>query len=109
MTLRIGCIYIFRKLNRNLIPMYFNASSPAETYHHFPFFKIFISCSSGGISGGSMNPARSFGPAVMRNSWEDHYVYWVGPIAGSVFSTIMYGLFLASPNRLWIPVYEPVN
>ena len=56
-----------------------------------------------------MNPARSFGPAVMRNSWEDHYVYWVGPIAGSLFSTIMYGLFLASPNRLWLPVYEPVN
>ena len=64
---------------------------------------------SGGISGASMNPARSFGPAVVRNYWEYHYVYWVGPILGSMFSTLMYGLFLASPNRLWLPLYEPVN
>ena len=56
-----------------------------------------------------MNPARSFGPAVVRNFWKNHYVYWVGPILGSLFSTLMYGLFLASPNKLWLPIYEPVH
>ncbi|XP_028393977.1 aquaporin-8-like isoform X2 [Dendronephthya gigantea] len=63
----------------------------------------------GNISGASMNPARSFGPALVRNSWKNHYVYWVGPIIGSLFSTLMYGLFLASPNKLWLPIHEPVN
>ena len=73
-----------------------------------------------------MNPARSFASTVVRcssknlfldvlgataerSSWKYHYVYWVGPILGSLFSTLMYGLFLASPNRLWLPICEPVN
>ncbi|XP_046851394.1 aquaporin-8-like [Xenia sp. Carnegie-2017] len=54
------------------------------------------------ITGGSMNPVRSFGAAVVKNSWKHHYVYWVGPFLGGMLSTLMYGFVLASPNQLWL-------
>ncbi|XP_020351317.1 aquaporin-8 [Oncorhynchus kisutch] len=40
----------------------------------------------GSVSGGCMNPARAFGPAVMANYWEYHWIYWVGPVAGALIT-----------------------
>ena len=39
---------------------------------------------AGGISGASMNPARSFGPGAIAWFWAHHWIYWVGPILGAV-------------------------
>lgn len=36
------------------------------------------------LTGAALNPARAFGPAVATGQWSQHYVYWVGPVAGAV-------------------------
>ncbi|KAL0106383.1 hypothetical protein PUN28_016245 [Cardiocondyla obscurior] len=42
------------------------------------------------ISGCSLNPARSFGPAVWNNYWKNHWIYWVGPITGAIIAAMIY-------------------
>jgi MIP family channel proteins len=44
----------------------------------------------GPLTGGSMNPARSLGPALSGSHWDMHWAYWVGPIAGACLAAVVY-------------------
>ena len=61
------------------------------------------------LTGASMNPARSFGPAFVYASWAQHWIYWVGPVLGAVAAGVSYTLFFGTeemkrrmrPSSLW--------
>ncbi|MBV6522388.1 MAG: Aquaporin Z 2 [Gemmatimonadaceae bacterium] len=44
----------------------------------------------GPLTGGSMNPARSFGPAMVSGVWEGQMIYWIGPIVGAVLAAVIW-------------------
>jgi aquaporin NIP len=46
----------------------------------------------GPISGASMNPARSFGPALVANEWHGFWLYVVAPVLGAGFGALSYQL-----------------
>jgi aquaporin NIP len=54
----------------------------------------------GPISGASMNPARSLGPALLSGAWDAHWIYWVGPIVGAIAGALIY-------QALRVPISEP--
>lgn len=46
----------------------------------------------GPVSGASMNPARSLGPALAAGEWRDLWIYFAGPVAGAVLGAFAYQL-----------------
>lgn len=46
----------------------------------------------GPVTGASMNPARSFGPALAAGEWQDFWLYIVGPIIGAALGALAYQL-----------------
>ena len=53
----------------------------------------------GPLTGAAMNPARTFGPALVSGHWNNHVVYWVGPLIGGGVAGLIYGRFLIKESR----------
>ena len=45
---------------------------------------------TGPLTGGSFNPARSLGPAVIGGVWTAHWLYWAAPILGMIVAMRLY-------------------
>ncbi len=53
----------------------------------------------GPVSGASMNPARSLGPALVSGTWAGQWIYIVGPICGSLLAVVAYTAITSVPRR----------
>jgi MIP family channel proteins len=53
----------------------------------------------GPLTGAAMNPARTFGPALASGHWNNHWVYWIGPLAGGALAGLVYGRFLIKESK----------
>ena len=48
----------------------------------------------GPITGGALNPARAFGPALAAGEFSRQWVYWVGPLVGGALAALVYQFLL---------------
>ena len=56
----------------------------------------------------SSDLARTFGPAIASGFFQDHFVYWIGPILGGIAAAIFYERVLAS-EEAEIPVEAAIK
>lgn len=60
----------------------------------------------GPATGGSFNPARWFGPALVSGTWTDGWLYVIGPILGAAAATALY-LYVMDRGRPVLPAHPP--
>jgi aquaporin Z len=60
----------------------------------------------GALTGASMNPARSFGPALMAGKWTDFWVYVLGPVTGAIIAGAVYWLVFLRDREVAAPRTE---
>jgi MIP family channel proteins len=53
----------------------------------------------GTLTGAAMNPARALGPELISNTWDDFWIWYIGPFAGAVIAAVAYELLYLRPVR----------
>jgi len=54
----------------------------------------------GPYTGAAMNPARTFGPALVSGVWNYHWVYWAGPMLGGAVAGLLYANVFLPTQRI---------
>lgn len=77
--------------------MFVIVSSTSGNYPQFAGLAIGLTVGldalfGGPISGASMNPARSFGPALISGNFSHHWIYWAAPILGAALAVLAYNV-----------------
>jgi len=49
------------------------------------------------LTGASVNPARTFGPALISGFWEFHWLYWAAPILGGIIAGVLMNYIYVNP------------
>ncbi|OIV92171.1 hypothetical protein TanjilG_30812 [Lupinus angustifolius] len=60
----------------------------------------------GAFSGASMNPAVTFGPAVVSWTWTNHWIYWVGPLVGGGLAGLIYEVLFINHSHEQLPTTD---
>jgi glycerol uptake facilitator-like aquaporin len=63
----------------------------------------FCALTGGPLTGASMNPARSFGPALVGWTWNAHWIYWLAPITAMVTAARLYELLRGASGVRAVP------
>lgn len=67
----------------------------------FGFAITLLSFTIGPMTGCSMNPARTFGPAFGSNNFDNHWIYWIGPLSAGIVIPLFYqAIYLSDRNHL---------
>lgn len=74
----------------------------------------FCALTGGPLTGASMDPARSFGPALVSGTWTAHWIYWVAPITAMVTAARLYEVLRGTgvrgvPAGVALGIEGPIN
>ncbi|XP_076376041.1 aquaporin AQPAn.G isoform X2 [Megalopta genalis] len=75
------------------------AHTTDSTAIRFGFSVVGISLAASPYTGCSMNPARSFAPALFHSYWANQWIYWIGPTFGALLGTYTYQLLFAEKQK----------
>jgi MIP family channel proteins len=62
---------------------------------------------AGPMTGGALNPARWFGPAVASGTFDNWYVWWVGPLLGAIVAAVLYRYVLEGEAEPYVTPATP--
>ncbi len=85
-----------------LVNAIFNAAVSGSAGNLAPFAigltLVFCILMGGPLTGASLNPARTLGPAIAAGNYADIWLYFVGPFVGAAAAALLYGGFLRKPR-----------